>query len=243
MSKGGSKSDPTPASRYDKTLRREGNAIVRVPYNAPMWSFADPPMRVSGVVEPVQLSTLGKRNLQKSSRPLVERAVIGQVRSHLKTPSWHSTEFLKISWLLEDVETTAGPASKQHPADNPTTSSDLEGCVPREETENGCRPESVSNRSPTWETQLRVECCLFAVHKGFLVSVGRKASSYTRSLVARWGHFSCLSSRAWAQIRAILHATAWQGAFCLWGCCIEELAEFVVFHVIQAEEREIRRET
>ncbi|EPQ13708.1 hypothetical protein D623_10026969 [Myotis brandtii] len=78
-------------------------------------------------------------------------------------------KFLKISWLLEDVEKTAVPASKQYPADNPTASSDLEDYVPWKETENRCRPEIAY--------------------------------------------------------------------------CIEELAEFVVFHVIRAEEREIKRET
>lgn len=183
-----------------------------------MWLFADPQMWVSGVVESVQQSTLRKRNLQKSNRPLVERTIIGQIRSQLKAPSWHSTEFLKISWLLEDVEKTAGPASKQHPADNPTTSSDLEDCVPQKENENGYKPETVSNRSPTWKKQFWVECCFFAVCKVFLVSVRQKASLCTRTLVAHWGHFSCLSSRSWAQIRVVPHAliysaTAWQGAF------------------------------
>lgn len=62
------------------------------------------------------------------------------------------------------MEKTAGPASKQHPADNPATSSDLEDCVPRKETENGCRPEIVSNRSPTWKKTVASGmlplCCL-----------------------------------------------------------------------------------
>lgn len=90
MSKGAVKVTPHQHQDKIKLLRREGNIILGVTYNASMWSFADPQMWVSGVVEPVQLSTLGKRNLQKSSRPLVERAVIGQIRSQLKAPSWHS---------------------------------------------------------------------------------------------------------------------------------------------------------
>lgn len=148
MSKGSVKVTPHQHQDKIKLLRREGNIIFGVTYNISTWSFADPQMWVSGVVEPVQLSTLGKRNLQKSNRPVAERAVIGQIRSQLKVSSWHSTEFLKISWLLENVEKTAVPASKQYPADSPTSSSDLEDYVPRKEAENRYRTEIVSDRSP-----------------------------------------------------------------------------------------------
>lgn len=58
--------------------------------------------------------------------------------------------FWKISWPLEDVEKTEGPASKgEHPADIPSTTLALEECAPGDRSENGSTPEIVSDRSQT----------------------------------------------------------------------------------------------